>query len=68
MAKYNYASLDDVPKNVKDFYYNTSGACDDTSEPYSVDLLTVADLNEFLNDLDEWYESRQMNIEDFING
>lgn len=70
MAKYNYVFLDDVPENVMDFYWATSRNWENECEyfdPGSIDLTTVKDVNEFLNDLADWYSSQEMNIEDFIN-
>lgn len=66
MPKYNYKTLDEIPENVMDFYDANQDVND--YDPGCVDLISVKDINDFLNDLNSWYESQQMDIEDFING
>jgi hypothetical protein len=67
MPKYNYVTLEEIPKNVKNFYYNNYNMVDwPPGPPGNVDLVTAQDINEFLNDMNSWYELHQMNMEDFF--
>lgn len=58
MCKYRYTTYSDIPGNVISFVENVSGERANT--------LTIKEINDFLNDLDYYYQERQMKLGDFL--
>jgi hypothetical protein len=56
--KYSYSSIDEVPETLKAFVSDISGE--------NINDMFIDEVNQFLNDLESWYDMHQMNIDDFL--
>lgn len=56
--KYSYSSIDEVPETLKNFISDVSGN--------ALNDMFVDEVNQFLNDLESWYNLHQMSIDDFL--
>lgn len=66
MPKFNYVTFEEIPDNILEFYL-CSASRSNTNQNIKIHFKQewVQEINEFLNDLDVWYESQNMKIEDF---
>lgn len=58
MRKYRYDTYSEIPGNIQSFIENVSGQ--------RLLSLTITEINDFLNDTDDWYEKQNLSIEDFV--
>jgi len=56
--KYSYSSIDEVPETLKAFVSDISGE--------NINDMFIDEVNQFLNDLESWYDMHQMSIHDFL--
>lgn len=61
MAKYNYTTYSEIPENTALFLIDL------TNDEVITDI-SLVEINQTLNELDEWYTSNNQNLDDFLNG
>jgi hypothetical protein len=56
---YNYSSISEIPEALKEFISDVSGN--------NINDMFIDEINQFLNDLESWYDMHQMSIHDFLS-
>jgi len=60
--KYNYKSFVEIPPSVVDFLKHVS-----EPDGFPLETWTLDEINQILNELDDWYSCHDLHIGDFVS-